>query len=471
MASDYTITITTLSAGLYAPNTTLDGKATLQATGSPSIKVTGSHLGNGTYKFASVDDGKYKLFEDVACTSEITKWGGTNGKWIGDDLMEYYAASADLANVKSLTAGLKTSITNLESATASIVSGMTGYSTLSGTNTFSAKNTFNNGITVSGSTTAYNQIYNLTNFQSTCPVVSVDPTTQNGLTRKLYVDNAIASIAVGTTASSQQSINIRRLVPAGFNETNRLYTTWGTAVANAGSYASSAQQYTVLVEGEGNTGDKINLPVHTPSTDEVFHDYVHVRGMGSDLKIYMNSSEVSTISASVIGRIVFEDLYFYGAADLTQVFKNMIFKNCKFNGTAETDPPFYFAFQNCIFEGTNYFIGSMPTFTSCSGTRVFTETVPTVAGSTILPYYTSNQMNIGAITLTGVTGSLRLSAGLSTSGSLAFNAINTSAPTAAGSAPTLTDYYGNDSKALTDPDAWLNLTVNGASYAIPLYEK
>ncbi len=463
----YTITLTQLVDGKYAP--VITGNYYLRL--DPFLSNTyGASVpdANGTVSFSNVTDGFYQLWN---ASAQVEKWGT---KWIGDDSLDKYATTAALAAMGSATANLENEITSLESATASIASSLAGYAVLSGTNaftntnTFTARQTLNGNITVSGDNT--NQIYNLTNFQSTCPVVSVDPTNSNALTRKLYVDNAIASISVGTTAANQQSINVRRLVPAGFQEVNRLYTTWGEVVANAGSYATSAQQYTILIEGEGNTGDKIDLPVHTPSTNEVFHDYVNVRGLGTDLKINMNGSETQTLSASVIGRIVWEDLYLYGAADTTQVFKNMIFKNCKFNGTSVTDPAYFFAFQNCVFEGTNYFIGSMPTFTSCSGTRVFTETVPTIVGTT-MPYYSPDQMNIGAVTLTGVTGSLRLSSGLSTSGLLAFNAINTGAPTPKGTSPTITNYYGGDTVMLTEPEAWLNLTVNGVSYAIPLYQK
>ena len=231
MSADYTITITSLSGGLFAPNTTLDGKATLQATGNALIKYTGTHISNGTYKFTNVDDGKYKLFEDVACTSEITRWGGTNGKWIGDDAMEYYATSGSVASLQSATASLQTQVsacptltgsntftgTNVFSANTSIgnvSSTELGYldsassnlqaqidnrlrldlgQTVAGANTFTARNTFTAGVTLSGSSD--NNIYNATNFQSTCPVVSVDCFKPNELARKLYIDNAIASIS------------------------------------------------------------------------------------------------------------------------------------------------------------------------------------------------------------------------------------------------------------------------------------
>lgn len=454
MSADYTITITSISGGSFVPNTTLDAKATLQATGNPLIKYTGSHLGNGTYKFTAVDDGKYKLFEDVACSTEITKWGGTNGKWIGDDLMEYYASSASVASLQSATASIESEITSLESATASIISRLSNYASLSSTNQFTARNTFE-AITVQsdgGNPTSY--FSNQVSFTN-APICNSAPSNITHLTNKNYVDNAIASISIGTSgalsATYQQSINVRRLVPAGSQELNRLYTTWSTAVGNAAGYATSAQQYSIMIEGEGNTGDYIELPVHNPTTDYAFYDYVHMKGIGSDIKVKMNISETSSISAGAVGRIVWEDLFVYGDGDNTQSFKNIIFKNCKFYGIND----FYFAFVDCKFEGGNSFIGSYaPSFNNCSGERIYSETTPNISGTSKLQYYTPTKIAVGQKTI------------YESGDSLVINATDTLINSSTLSISGIVNNLGT-----ITPDYYCTININGADYFVPLQLK
>lgn len=85
MAKDFTITITQVVGGNYQPVTTLTG-LNLRAAPFSSSSYAGTHIGDGVYKFDSVEDGTYKLFND---STEVSKWGGTNGRWIGDEDLPY----------------------------------------------------------------------------------------------------------------------------------------------------------------------------------------------------------------------------------------------------------------------------------------------------------------------------------------------------------------------------------------------
>ena len=85
MAKDFTITITQVVGGNYQPVTNLSN-LNLRKSPFSSSTYAGTHIGDGVYKFSNVEDGVYKLFND---TTEITKWGGSNGRWIGDDALDY----------------------------------------------------------------------------------------------------------------------------------------------------------------------------------------------------------------------------------------------------------------------------------------------------------------------------------------------------------------------------------------------
>lgn len=91
MAKDFTITITQVVGGNYQPVTNLSN-LNLRISPFSTSTYSGTHIGDGVYKFTNVEDGVYKLYNDSA---EISKWGGTNGRWIGDESLDYLPGDGD----------------------------------------------------------------------------------------------------------------------------------------------------------------------------------------------------------------------------------------------------------------------------------------------------------------------------------------------------------------------------------------
>lgn len=84
MAKSFSITITQVVGGNYQPDESLTELKLVEV--DTEAEIAGSHVGDGVYAFGSVPDGTYKLFNGE---TEITKWGGTNGRWIGDEALPY----------------------------------------------------------------------------------------------------------------------------------------------------------------------------------------------------------------------------------------------------------------------------------------------------------------------------------------------------------------------------------------------
>lgn len=74
----------------YAPD---DGLSDVKLVNQDdSSEVALSDLGDGAYGNDAVPSGTYKLFVGEV---EITKWGGTNGRWIGDEALPYMGDDGD----------------------------------------------------------------------------------------------------------------------------------------------------------------------------------------------------------------------------------------------------------------------------------------------------------------------------------------------------------------------------------------
>ena len=85
MGKDFTITISQVVGGNYQPVTNLTN-LNLRIDPFSSSTYSGTHIGDGVYRFTNVEDGVYKLYND---TTEVAKWGGANGRWIGDEALGY----------------------------------------------------------------------------------------------------------------------------------------------------------------------------------------------------------------------------------------------------------------------------------------------------------------------------------------------------------------------------------------------
>lgn len=512
MGCDYNITLTQISNGTYVPNTTLT--PCLKATGNPLIKYTGTHLVDGVYKFTNVDDGKFKLYESDGGT-EITKWGGTNGKWIGDDNMEVYATASDMVSVKSATGSLQSQITTLN----------TNKATLTANNNFTGVNLFGQVKITGGTTSGTKTEFRGWTYFMDCPYLlgGVTPTNYYHLVNKGYVDGLLVA-----TQSFQESSNIVRVISDGVEQTGIVYTSQGSALTYVDAQSPTInKQYTILFTGEG-AGSLLSL---ASVNGKYLHDYVHYRGLGSDIAINLPIVSGTEYTATDYTRVVWEDLTLViNDSENDLVMENITFKNCKFIVLDVSSV----TLVGCNFEGTNYFSSAANkiTFTSCIGTPIYCTNEQIRGGTNNISYTTPSTLYLGATTklnqtgldigatninTTGLTstnlslagggltlrhntitnnsGYLAFSAGintvgvincggnlnangslsgtnLTTSGALVFANVGVTAPVV-GANMSPNAYWGvvDNNQALGEPDGWLNAMVNGASVAIPFYNK
>lgn len=511
MSSDYTITIASIVNNNYTPNTTLT--PVLQAAGNASIKITGYHLGDGTYRFSNVDDGNWHLYSSDGGT-KIEKWGGTSGRWIGDDNLEVYAKQNEtvkLAGGNTISGGnafVSSAPISYYAATTTdglvrkdqmdnaIATAVGNGASLTAQNTWTAKNIFNKGITLSGSTSDYNHFYNGTNLHGNAYCDT--PVHQTSVSNRGYVDAKVDNLVLVFSASGyQESINTIRLAPAGSYEPKKVYLTYGSSLDYASSVASIFQPITVEIKGTGNA-NYINMSPLSSNASAYSFDYVSYRGIGSNITLKVQDG--MALTASTIGTVVYEDIYFMFTESMAIYHAsntNIIFKNCKFY----CDYDNYIDFYGCQFLGANYFDAiddnNHFTFTECFGERIFTNKHITVTGTKQIQYYSSTAFNIGTIEITG-NGTLNIGATTTIQGELNINRVNINDGTGEdpiltldsplsvpsnlyltgfdNTAPeysmleTLTDAWGNnDGIALTSPPKWLIIKIDGNRYSIPCY--
>lgn len=488
--SSYTITITTLSGGLFAPVTTLIPVLVSAGNGA---KYFGTHISGGTYDFkdtslsAAPDDGKYKLYESDGGT-EIAKWGGANGRWIGDDILEAYEQSGTCVKLaggntisgnnafvsacpKSYVAPTSTDhLTRKDYVDTAIANAIASGISLTAENTWTARNTFNKAISISGESSDYNRIYNTTIFTGSLHS-TLTPVSGNNVTNKSYVDSAVNSImAQYSGAAYQESPNIKRLIPNG-SATGTVFTTWATALASCTADAGVNKQYTILISGEGTSSSYVEMGLISNNTKYV-SDYIHWKGLGADITVLGGGNFSTDFQAGAVGRIVMEDINFYFDDDgQSSTITNIVFKNCKFQNNGGTT-----IFTNCRFEGANYFSQSYSvgdfSFANCTGERIFSAlelTSAQITGTNRLQFYTPSRMTIGTSQIINNKTNIEFDLPLSVPNNLLLTNFNNTAPDYIASGPPSEKYGIIDDRMLTTPDKWLDVTIDGNVYAIPCY--
>lgn len=189
------------------------------------------------------------------------------------------------------------------------IGGLSSSNTWTGLNTFSSTANFQSGLSADGLgvftkglyvyggglTSAF---YHPVRFYMYRPQCSLAPVNPIDLSNKNYVDSQITT-AIGSFSTSgyQESRNIVRLIPNGVEQTGKVYTTYADAIAYCSASASLTSQYTILICGNGISTTNI-IPT-------VLVDYVHLKGLGSNIKL--NIAGLS-LTASALGNIILQNL-------------------------------------------------------------------------------------------------------------------------------------------------------------------
>lgn len=320
---------------------------------------------------------------------------------------------------------------------------------LAGNNTFSGANTFSNDVLFS-----YGEP----------PRIFAAPVRATAAANKSYVDSEITarinSFAPGTF---QESGNIIRLIPNGTQETDKVYTSWALALANAISRSPSAtKQFTILLTGEGTSASDFAITAYEVS-EGVFKfmvDYVHLRGLGADVKCTFAQGNILSTQweAGALGRIVVEDIFFCdddSDTGNTGEFENIIFKNCKF----DIRTAIQLTFTGCKFEGNCEFVSyadNQYTFTNCTGSPITIDAhTVSVGGTNKIPF-------VGQALA-------KLHTPLEVTDSLILTGFDNVKPSKA--AVTVAEGFGTVSNGivLAEPDEWIHINKDGTIYAVPLY--
>lgn len=380
-------------------------------------------------------------------------------------------------------------------------------STLTGNNNFTGVNLFGQVKITGGNTSGTKTEFRGWTYFMDCPYLlgGVTPTNYYHLVHKGYVDNLILQ-----TDTYQESNNIVRVIPSGTEQIGTVYTTIGYALTYCDSQTPTInKQYTILITGEG-TGSSIDLAT---VNGKYLHDYVHYKGLGSDIVINLPVVSGTEYTATDYSRVVWEDLTLQANdSENDLVIQNITFKNCKLNVLDASSV----TISNCNFEGTNYFIANtnVITFTNCIGAPIYCNNPQLRGGTNLINYTTPTTFKIGSesisagngivyvdkITISGtnlstVSNQFNIGSTTQIQGDLNIGTVNISddasvlvinkpveitdelklvsfiynAPDTTGVGSISEKYGAVDDKVLTTPTTWLNVTIDGNIYTIPCY--
>lgn len=426
----------------------LDDFVSTVATG---VEISGKA---GVYQFVDLPLAKYKEFING---TEDTSFGGTHGKWLPqmDNLLTKdgenvwsgrngYSSEKTLTNSTEFTykSWVQSAISTAVDAAKSILGKLADSNNWTGT-----LNIFKRIKATGGTGTSDgNWFMGRNDFMDQAPYSNYPPINSAQLCNKSWTQSEIATrIASIISGAYQESLNIVRCMPSGSEIAGSVYTSFQTALVYCQAQSPvSTKQYTILVTGEGTSGDALTHDSYTYPLTSFVKDYVHFKGLGADIKVNLNAQiNTDEFKAGAVGRIVIEDLNFYsnpGDDPTTQEFENITFKNCKFTSIGDCTA----SFINCHFEGMNQFSSASDdkfVFTNCTGNPVVTDAHTVVISGT-------NQI----IALSSASGSLKLSGGLNVNGGLELASISADA-----------------GAAISTSDGMLRVKINGTIVHIPYF--
>ena len=97
------------------------------------------------------------------------------------------------------------------------------------------------------------------------------------------------------TTPFQESPNALRLIVDGVTDTNKVYTSFGSAIAGATTYASSSRRYTIKFEGNGNTA---GTDMDITSVSNPFRNYISLKGINQNIKLYVDDTKLTRTAHS-----------------------------------------------------------------------------------------------------------------------------------------------------------------------------
>ena len=473
----------------------LDNFTAIVATG---VEISGKP---GVYEFVDLPLAKYKLY---AGDTEDKSLGGNNGKWlpIMDSIpslpgnnsysgVNAYTTEKVLTDAKEFTykSWVQAAITTVSNTlTLAITAVSNALSAIYGDNhTWTGFNWFNNKIKVnSGSTSGTkSEFYGWTAFVDAPPIYmgTAPYTGYQQLVNKGYVDGLLASIGEGNYTESP---NVIRLMPDAAEVAGKNYNSWFNALTYTGGIATANHRMSILISGMGNLATYIT-PVLV--SGKYIKDYTYFKALGAGVNLAIAGATGTEWTATDFTACIIEGVnYSINDSDNPTNFSGITFINCNFNIADSTGV----TFLNCRFLGSNTFSGGTAglfTFNNCIGERVLCTYVPTISGTNKLPYYTLTELSIGNLILKNNSGNLETSAGIVANGGIIASAqiqannellvkndlllddFGGDAPAPESfTAGSITDAFGIHSGAvLREPVRWLNITVQGTIYSVPLY--
>ena len=424
MAKDFTITITQVVGGNYQPVTNLSN-LNLRIEPFSSLTYSGTHIGDGVYKFSNVEEGVYKLFNDE---TEVTKWGGTNGRWIGDESLDYLPDDGDghwnglgrrLHDISDPVSGIDVGDRDYNDTRYLMLSGgsmsgnlnMAGHTILNPADPsddsqvgnrayndlryprFSGNNNYTgtNNYLIDTSAVKYPKIYYDDEIGGGQTYIS--PTHPLHIATKHYADSLVAGITVPAVPYSGTEVvvigNITQVVgkiyPSILSAANHLSTLGLSAFKRGVMYIRNHPLTNYYIAGPGSLQDFINIIGYSPAYLSSSGDQNEWNNLGTVIVVCeKTATRKMTISNSTL---IFGNSSDYISQNQTgeRTYNSFVYTNCviiAYNNTT---------FNNCILDNCIILhTGSYKaTLQSCKIINCTFNNVPVVDSSNVPAIYTA----------------------------------------------------------------------------------
>jgi len=315
----------------------------------------------GTYEFGSVGDpiesGDYKLYDNE---TELTAFGiirigeptavltAGNFTVTGDNIFSgdntfsglITADNIDITGDVDIATGGNLTVFDAPTNPTDVVrlTDLSDYAVLDGGNEFNDTQVFQGTVEIAGAC----------DFSSATPTCASADGTEgaNYLINQGALQDAIDSLEI---TPFQESSNTRRLIIAGIQDTNKVYTTWAACQDNARQYAGNNWRITIEIKGAGESSNNITVTDGSLPGNNPFNDFVNVKGDNQGIKLQVSdvAYSLSALGNSIIENVAIELDDDHTSA--TPTFENFVFKDVYFNFDTQS-----LGFINCKFLGNCY---------------------------------------------------------------------------------------------------------------------
>lgn len=353
----------------------------------------GTLIDHGVYQFTNVESGEYRVYSN---TTHLSIFGIIK---VGEHNAVLMTGTQTIAGVKTfsnqvvLSAGVQTDTISEKTATSGVtidgvlikdsldVSGIvakTGNQTIAGTKTFTNdiktdyiyEDTAAAGVTFPDDPTTIGTLV-LTQAGSNFAMAGYritglsDAATSSGAATLGQVQDLIDDIEV---SPGQVSSNTRYLMPAGVQETNKVYTSWAACQDNARQYATNSWRITIEIKGAGEGSTDITVTDGAISGNADFNSYVNVKGDNQNIRLITGDTAYEVLA----GKSIIENVTIYSSdpGSSTPSFEKFIFKDIYFDFDTLS-----LSFIDCEFRGNCYVknVGSISFDADCIGGSVATN--------------------------------------------------------------------------------------------------